>query len=498
MPRRYVAIWFCHLTTDWMSRRHPELKGKPFVLAAPERQRMVVMAASSEAQEKGVNVGMVVADCRAILPTLEVIDYEHGLPERLLNGLAEWCLRYTPVVAIDLPNGLLLDVSGCPHLWGGEKPYLIDLKTKLSAFSYDVRMAMADTVGTAWAVSRYGRVTPLVPQGKNLDALLPLPPAALRLEKDIVEKLEKLGLYQIESFIKLPQSSLSRRFGKKLLLRINQATGFSQEWILGIKPLIPYQERLPSLEPIRGAKGIEMAMHKLLEALCERLTKEGKGLRVAVFRCYRIDNNIQEIQIGTHRPSRNAKNLFKLFEIKIPLIAPGLGIELFILEAPTVEDLTPEQEELWNNTVNDDGEIAELLDRLAVKVGLNVIHRYLPEEAHWPEYSIKEAKSLDEKTVIDFPEDLPRPVRLLAIPELIEVTVQLPDYPPMLFKYQGTLHHVKSADGPERIEQPWWKQKGLFRDYYCVEDENGKRYWVFRLGSYEEVKPKWFVHGFFA
>jgi protein ImuB len=498
MPRRYVSIWFRHLTTDWIVRRRPELKDKPFVLAAPERGRMVVKAASSAADAKGVHVGMVVADCRAILPSLEVFDYENGLEERITNALAEWCLRYTPVVAVDLPNGLSLDVSGCPHLWGGEKPYLKDLIEKLRAFGYDIRAAMADTIGTAWAVARYGQVTALVPEGKNLEALLPLPPAALRLEAEMVQKLEKLGLYQIQSFIKMPRSSLSRRFGKKILLRIDQATGHAQEWILGIKPLIPYQERLPSLEPIRTRKGLEIALHKLLEGLCERLAKENKGLRRAVFRGYRVDNNIQEVKIGTNRPSRSVPHLFKLFENEIPKITPALGIELFILEAPIVEDLTAEQEALWASNISHDGEIAEFLDRVTTKLGHKVVHRYIAAEKHWPENSIKEAKSLDEEAEIDYPEDLPRPVRLLPIPEPIEVMVQLPDYPPLHFKYQNKLHKVTKADGPERISQEWWQQQGFFRDYYCIEDNEGKRYWLFRLGPYGSNDPKWFIHGFFA
>ncbi|MBS1585529.1 MAG: DNA polymerase Y family protein [Bacteroidetes bacterium] len=498
MPRRYVSIWFRHLTTDWMSRRKPDLKDKAFVLAAPERGRMVVKAVSITAQSKGVELGMVVADCRAILPSLEVFDYENGLEERLLNALAEWCLRYTPVVAIDMPDGLTLDVSGCPHLWGGEKPYLKDLIEKLRAFGYDIRAAMADTIGTAWAVSRYGQVTPLVPTGKNLEALMPLPPAALRIENETTEKLIKLGLYQIQSFIKMPRSTLSRRFGKKLLLRIDQATGYAQEWVLGIKPLVPYQERLPCLEPIRTRKGIEIALNKLLETLCVRLAKEDKGLRTAVFRGYRVDNNIQEIKIGTNRPSRNTIHLFKLFEIEIPKIAPALGIELFILEAPIVEDLTPEQEKLWASKINHDGEIAEFLDRVSMKVGSKVIHRYLPAERHWPENSIKEAKSLDEEAQIEYTEDLPRPVYLLPIPEPIEVMVQLPDYPPLHFIYQNKRHKVIKADGPERIAQEWWEKEGYFRDYYCTEDDSGKRYWLFRLGPYSAGDPKWFIHGFFA
>lgn len=498
MAKRFVSIWFRHLLTDREVRRKPELKGTPFVLAAPERGRMVIKATNLVAEQKGIQVNMVVADCRAILPELQVFDNDPALSAKLLNALAEWCLRYTPSVSIDMPDGLLLDVSGCPHLWGGEHSYLKDLVTRIRAFGYDVRAAIADTVGTAWAVSHFGQATPLIEEGKQVEAIRLLPPSALRLDATVVEKLEKLGLYQIGGFINMPRSALRRRFGKSLLLRLDQALGQEIETIQPVKPLEPYTERLPSLEPIRTAPGIEIALRRLLEALCDRLAKENKGLRKAIFKGYRIDGIIQQIQIATNRPSRNVDHLFKLFEIKICCIMPALGIELFTLEAPIVENINTLQDALWNSNSTDDRDIAELLDRLSIKLGIDSIHRYIPDEHFWPERSMKIAASIKEDAQIDWDEHLPRPVHLLPKPEPIQVTVPIPDYPPMLFIYKGKLHNISKADGPERIEQEWWIEDGLYRDYYCVEDKIGARYWLFRLGHYNNGEPKWFIHGFFA
>jgi len=497
--RRYVAIWFRHLKTDWMVRRQPELKDVPFVMAAPEHGRMVIRAANTAAQAKGIDVSMVVADCRAILPGLQVFDDKPELTEKALSALAGWCLRYTPVVAVDNLDGLILDVSGCPHLWGGEKPYLKEIITKLRGFGYDVRTAIADTIGTAWAVSRYGKITPMVEHSYQLEAMLPLPPAALRLEAPILERLEKLGLYQIQSFINMPRKALRRRFGQTILTRLDQALGQEYEVINPIQPVEPYQERLPSLEPIRTATGIEIALKQLLEKLTARLNKEEKGLRKCMFKCYRIDGIVQQIEIGTSRPSRNVAHLFKLFELKIVSIAPALGIEVFTLEATIVEDISAQQDALWDFTEGGNGTaIGELLDRIAGKLGADTIHRYLPDEHYWPERSVKAASTLAEKPQTRWRTDLPRPIHLLRNPETIEVTVPMPDYPPMLFRYKGELHNVSKADGPERIEQEWWLNQGLYRDYYCIEDEKGARYWLFREGSYEHGDPKWFIHGFFA
>lgn len=499
MPQRFVAIWFRQLTTDWLIRRQPQLHDVPFVLAARQRGRMLVRAASIVAQNKGIHPGMVVADCRAILPSLQVFDDEPDRPEKLLHALAEWCLRYTPVVAVNLPDGLILDASGCPHLWGGERPYLKNIITRLKNYGYHVRAAMADTIGAAWAVCRYGQVRAIIEQGEQAEALLPLAPAALRLEPPILERLEKLGLYQIRSFITMPRSALRRRFGLSLLSRIDQALGQEKEPIEPIYPIQPYQERLPCLEPICTAVGIEIALKKLLEILCGRLIKEEKGIRKCVFTAYRLDGNVQQIEIGTTKASQNAAHLFKLFEIRIGSFEPELGFELFMLEALTVEDVFAVQDALWDvSGHHNETAIAELLDRLAGKVGIQTIHRYLPDEHYWPERSVKEAVSLHEKPLIAWNADLPRPVHLLPRPEPIEVAVPLPDYPPIHFKHKGKLHKVVKADGPERIGQEWWIEENLHRDYYCVEDENGCRYWLFRAGHYGEKQQQWFIHGYFA
>ena len=497
--RRYLVIWFRHLKTDWMVRRQPELKDVPFVMAAPERGRMVIKAANAIAQQKGIDVDMVVADCRAILPSLQVFDDKPQLANKLLNGLAEWHLRYTPVIAINEPNCLTLDISGCAHLWGGEKPYLKEVVAKLQCFGYDVSAAIADTIGAAWAVCHYGTGTPIVELNDQQGVLLSLPPAALRLDAPVLERLEKLGLHRITDFISMPRKALRRRFGEMILTRLDQAMGYEFEVLKPIQPIEPYQERLPSLEPIRTAAGIEIALKQLLETLCERLAKEEKGLRKCVFKCYRIDGIVQKIEIGTNRPSRNVKHLFKLFEQKIVTIAPALGIEVFTIEASTVEDVPPTQDALWNFTEGGNGTaIGELLDRIAGKLGADTIRRYLPDEHYWPERSVKLAVSLSEQPQTGWRTDQPRPIHLLPVAEKIEVTVPMPDYPPMLFIYKGELHEISRADGPERIEQEWWLQQGLYRDYYCVEDNKGARYWVFREGSYDQGNPQWFIHGFFA
>jgi protein ImuB len=297
----------------------------------------------------------------------------------------------------------------------------------------------------------------------------------------------------------MPKSALRRRFGVQFIRRLNQALGLEEEMIIPVQPVELYQERLQCLEPIVTATGIEIALQRLLETLCARLQKEQKGLRTAYFKGYRIDGKIEQVEIGTHRPSNNANHLFKLFEDKIMTIEPALGIELFVLEAPKIEDHSPVQEKLWKGTCGlEDIRLSELIDRLAGRIGADNIHRYVPDEHYWPERSIKPVGSLNEEINTTWKIDKLRPPRLLSNPEPIQVTAPILDYPPMLFRYRQKLHKIIKADGPERIEQEWWLQQGQHRDYYAVEDEEGCRYWLFRLGHYDDKSYQWFIHGFFA
>jgi protein ImuB len=500
MAKRFVTIWFRHLKTDWFSIRQPALLNIPFVLSAPDHGRKVITAVNESALTKGIEPGMVLADARAIYPSLEVLDDDAALSEKLLNAIAKWCIRYTNIVAIDPPDGIIMEVTGCAHLWGGEMKYIRDINLRLKNRGYDVRVTIADSIGTAWAIAHYGNVSSIIESGKQMEALLSLPPSALRLELNMTDRLHKLGLHQIRRFINMPRTALRRRFGKELILRLDQALGYEEEPIIPVQPIEPWRERLPCLEPIVTATGIEIALRRLLDTICQRMHQEGMGIRKAELTCFRSDGKLEKIEIGTHRATQNAKHLYKLFEDKISMIDPDPGIELFMIEALKAEKISPLQEKLWDAICGlEDTGLSELMDRLANRFGKAPIKRFLPSEHYLPEKSFKESDSLSESSNIPWLIDRPRPLQILSRPERIDVTAPIPDYPPMLFRYEGRLHKIKKADGPERIEQEWWIKDGPLRDYYAVEDEEGQRYWLFRSGHYQEnVKPKWFIHGFFA
>ncbi|WP_454880201.1 Y-family DNA polymerase [Sphingobacterium detergens] len=500
MKKRFASLWFRHLKTDWMAVGHPQLRGIPFVLAISTHGKLIVNASNHLAEQEGIYPGLAIADAKAFLPSLKVINERPGLTEKLLHSIAHWCIRYTPVVAIDPPEGMILDISGCAHLWGGEESYVQHIVSRFKQHGYDVQMSIADTIGAAWAIARFGKENSIIKTDRQFDALLTLPAQALRLEGAVLARLQSLGLKTIGSFAAMPRTALRRRFGNHLLLRLDQAIGHEDEFIVSIKPIFPYEERLPSLEPIRTADGIELVLQQLLRAICKRLIGEGKGVREAVLQCHRVDGKIEQINIGTNRATAHEHHLFQLFALKIAQIEPALGIELFILEVPKVEEADPVQENLWGNRIGlDNPMVTELLDRLKSRDPNCDISRYLPAAHYWPERSMKTAGSVQEVATVDWQTERPRPTRLLTIPEPILVTAPIPDYPPLLFRYKGEVYTIKKADGPERIEREWWIDKGEHRDYYAVEDEKGQRFWLYRSGHYDDsLSNQWFLHGFFA
>lgn len=499
MGKRFVSIWFPCLLTDWLCIRRPPLKDCAFVFTAPIHGRIIITACNLLATNQGIQIGMPLADARALVHKIEVFDDKPDRSLKLLKGLAEWCIRYTPFVAIDLPDGILLDATGCTHLWDSEENYLNQISNRLRDLGYTAKLAIADTIGTSWAVARFANQENIVPPRKQYYALLPLPPLALRLEQNVIERLNKLGLQKIERFIQMPRSVLRRRFGENLLNRIGQAMGDEPEVFKPIIVVPEYEERLPCLEPIRTATAIEIAIKKLLEQLCIRLKNEGMGLRKAELKGFRIDGKVIHTAIGTNLSSNDPVHLFKLFALNIDKLAPGLGIELFTLSANNIEPVIQEQEKLWLSKSDlQNPSLVALLDRVAGKVGQAAIRRFLPQAQYWPERAIKKADALSEISNLPWHNPLGRPIHLLHQPENIQVSAPIPDYPPLVFIYKGKRHIIKKADGPERLERSWWLEEGEHRDYYIVEDDQGCRYWLFRAGHYSAENSRWFIHGFFA
>ncbi|TAE08135.1 MAG: DNA polymerase Y family protein [Bacteroidetes bacterium] len=501
MLEQYVVIWFPYLVVNWLQVRNTQWLGMPIVLYQTVKNRMVVTHYNRLAQQNGITLGMPLADARAILPSLLVLQEPAENAATILPNIAQWFIRYSPEIAICEPDKIIINASGCCHLWGGSQAYVQHIQNRLTVLGYTIRLALAGTIGMAWAQCVYGASGTVIPNGQERQALASLPPQALRIPTAVVGKLYNLGIHSIQALSVLPPYTLRRRFGAGVMQQLYYALGTLPEPFVPIQPVHTYKEFLYCLEPIVTATGIEIAFKNLIEKLCTALQKNGVGIRTCVCQCFRVDGKVQTVQIACTKATVNQVHIFKLLELHISSIEPALGIELFTLHATQVEAYVPMQDQFFHAhaySIESDA-VAQLLDTIANKIGKNTIALYQPAQHYWPERSIQATTQPTNEVATPWLKLQNRPTILLSKPVPIGVTAPVPDYPPMNFKYQGKLHKITRADGPERIEQEWWLQTGEHRDYYYVEDEHGARYWLFRLGHYDAQKNnQWFLHGYCA
>ena len=457
---------------------------------------------NAAAEAEGLWAGQKLADAMVLHPSLLTADFEPEADAQALVRLADWCVRFSPAVAVDPPDGLFLDVTGAEALWGGEAALLDDFVTRLGAADVPVRAAIADTPGAAWATARYGDGRAVLPSGAA-DRLEPLPVAALRVDVETEASLKRLGLKTVGAVLDLPRDQLVRRFGKGLLLRLDQAVGMAEEALVFRRAPTPWFERRAYGEPISLLDDFVRALEDVAATLCVRLEAEGKGGRrfEAIF--HRADGEAFPVRIGTSLPSRDPARLVKLFAPRLEAIDPGFGIEAVTLTAGRVETLDCRQQTLDAREEEAEG-VALLVDRLSNRLGEDRVWRATPHESWTPERAVTRAPAMSKPDRSWDPER-PRPLRLFARPEPIEAMAPVPDDPPVRFTWRGVSRRVRRAEGPERIAQEWWRDAAAepgpdrVRDYYRVEDEEGGRFWLFRAGLYAADRPpRWFVHGLFG
>ncbi len=468
------------------------------------------------AEDGGVHPGLPLAAARAFVPDLRTAAADAAGDRRALAALADWCGRYTPWTAVDSDGGgagaggIWLDISGCAHLFGGEATLLADLTGRLDALGFASVAALADTPGAAWAVARFaerktGPAT-VVPPGRTRQALAPLPAAGLRLPSATVEALGRLGLGRIGDLLTLPRASLAARFGDTLLRRLDQALGRMDEQISPRRPVPAFRTRLAFAEPIAHGDDIIRALRHLLAGLCRQLEAAHQGARRLELALYRVDGTRTGTAVGTGRPVRAPGHLERLFTEKLDGLDAGFGIEVMILAAVAVDPLAPAQDDLYSGEREHESHMARLMDRLANRLGPAYVMRLAPRASHVPERACRAvpASAPSVPTGGGGPAR-PRPVHLLPCPEPIEVMAPIPDHPPVMFRWRRNQHRVRRADGPERIAPEWWlealdalSQDSRSRDYYRVEDTEGRRFWLYREGLYRPgVQPRWYLHGFF-
>lgn len=462
------------------------------------------MALDRLAERAGLTRGMPLADARAMIPGLAVTDEEPALDAEMLAGIATWAERYTPLVAIDGDDGLTLDITGAAHLQGGETPLLSDLMRRLMRQGFRARAAIADTPGAASAAARFTRQG-VVPEGGAAAMLAPLPLAALRLDPETVSAMDRVGLKRIAEIMDAPRGPLAARFGAEMLRKLDQALGRDEEAISPRRPPPAFIAERRFAEPIARAEDIAATLASLAATLGARLAEHGEGARRIIFTLFRVDGAVTEIAVGTGRPVHDAGIIATLFREKFESpredeIDAGFGFDMARLSVPRTAPNDPAQIDLAGDAVAE-ADLDTLIDRVAIRLGPGSIGRIAPGESHIPE---RAETMMTASAVAAKPAALPdrpeRPLRLFARPEPVEAIAEVPDGPPVHFRWRRALYRIARAEGPERIAGEWWREEAPTRDYFRVEDSAGHRFWLFREGLYgrERETPRWYMHGVFA
>jgi protein ImuB len=491
----------------------------PSIVVAKQNNALQIFALDDAAARMGLAIGLPLANARAICPQLQVFDADEAADAKELNAIAEWCDRFTPLVALDAPHGLFLDITGCVHLFGGETAMMRLLCGVLTVQGFAVSAAIAGTAVCARTMTRHvhGRI---VCHGEEAAAVGPLPVSALGADAAVVTGLRRAGLKTIGEVASRGRSEITARFGAGFTTLLEQALGQSDAPISPLKPLPDYIVEKRFAEPVATDGVISATLSRLAGMLVAAMTQQGKGARRLEARFFRTDGAVRTIMVDTGQPVTRGEVIDRLFRERLEALNdpldPGFGFDLIRLSASRTEIVVQQQRDLDAN-VHDNDELAALIDRIAARIGGKRVVVHLPQDTHIPERAALAAPAqhhLTEATHAVWParvegEPPLRPLRLFERPEQIKVIAQVPDGPPARFVWRRATHAVVRAEGPERVSMEWWRAEGetLTRDYFRVEDEAGLRFWLYRDGLYDReikqkegqaVQPDWFMHGLFA
>ena len=549
MPqRRILSLWFPRLAAERTLRAEPQLAEQPLAIIGEVRGALLLASLSRRAETVGLRRGMALGDARAICPDLVTRPEEARRTALFLAALRRWAGRFTPWVAEE-DEALVLDITGCAHLFGGEATLAARVEAEAADFGLTVRLGLADTLGAAWAVARYAgagtwaahagdaidqearatrsraqkrrwerggpppadrtrsdAVGCIVPPGKTISHIGPLPVAALRIAAAEVAALQELGLRRIADLAALPRAQLARRLGPAVTHRLDQALGRAPEPVSPARPQHVFALRLTFPDPIGLEADVLAGIDRLLPPLCARLAAAGRGARRVRLTLVRTDGRPEIREVGLARPADRPEAIRPLLALKLGEIDAGFGIEVMRLEAPAVEPLSPRQHRgqlavtAAARQGGDEAEgMADLMGRIGARLGLEALIRLHPADSHIPEKSATEMAAAFTAPAAGWPPPAaPRPV-LIFPPE--PLTPQDAGIPPAAFVWRRHPRRRAVAFGPERITPEWWLDDPAWRsgprDYWRIETDEGVRIWIYEAKG-GELSPGWFAHGLFA
>jgi protein ImuB len=511
---RILCLWLPNWPIQRLARTRPELSGQPLVLEAPAVRGSRVAACCRVAVAQGVRVDMPLAEAKSLVPSVAVEIYDPAADAAELRRLAAECERFSPCVALEEgeePESLLLDVTNLTHLLGTEPELTAKVEQFFASEGYRTQLAVADTVGLAWAMAHFVRSPSFVVRSENATDngqrttdLEALPVESLRIAADTIELLHQLGIQTVGSLLALPRESLATRFGEQLLLRLDQLIGAAPE------VLVPHRapaalEVGASLEHPTSDRGVLVqVLAQLTEQLASHLAARDQGAVLLVGELKYVGGDSHQLRVGLIEPTAIARQMMELIDLHLETVTLADEVNHVELRAAVVGRLGERQGELFTDRwPTDPHQLAVLVNRLSSRLGYEQVVRPRLGTSPVPERAVKYEHGAWSKghgvrkknSLLPAPCSLlPRPLLLYPEPQAIEVTALVPDGPPQFVWTGNGRERIAAHWGPERIETLWWRGPSVRRDYYRIVTEAGSQQWVFR----SLADGKWFLHGIFA
>ncbi len=475
------------------------------------------MACCGGSAALGVRVGMTIAHATALVPPEKLLVEDHQPADDLaaLKTLARWAMRFSPIVAPDPPDGLLIDATGCQRLYGSDVRMAALVTKSIRRLRVSVRAAVAPTVGGAWALARFAttsqRLSLVMGPHELRDALLPLPLAALRLDSQVTSELAEVGIDCIGQLLDVPRDGIAGRFGADVLLRIDQALGDAMEILSPLRPEPVASAVIRFSGPTTQVESIELAIRGLIDDLAAQLLRRESGARRLILDIERLDATLRlqsaQESVTFSRPSRDVKHLWAVLRPHVERLHLGNGVERIALIAKRCGALPHEQERLCGEDATADSAAfetaaGELVDLLRGRLGSEAVLRCEPHDTHVPEAAFRFLPA-SEAGLFQLEMPAPtgdatrgdRPTVLFDRPEPAKVMLLEPEGPVISLQWRGQLHRIITAIGPERIGRRWWQFAPSScqpaRDYYKLQDDVGLWLWTYR----SLATRRWFVQG---
>jgi protein ImuB len=474
----------------------------PTVIVGRRERQVEVLWCSRQARQLGLRQGMTLAEARAIVPEAAVHEEDAEADRAAVMELARWAEQFTPLVGLEegpAPSSLLLDVTGCAACFGGESQLVAAVQAGFTKQGWHVQVALADTVGAAWALAHFGRPLPYHCRPRESGfALLPLPVAGLRLPAPVLARLHQVGVTGIGQLAGLPPAALASRFGTEVCRRLDQALGRLAEPLTVHRPLPPIEVQQELEHPTSRREEVLMVMQFLLATAAEALRRRCRGARRLDCTLQLQEGGVVRLALELLRPGQLADRWLEMLKCKLEGLQLASAVRCCAVRVTCEEPMPETQEDLYAA-----GVLARAWDWAALAESLS--HRLGREQVSVPrlvaDLQPEQAYQLVPVTTalppggesVDWTVLRHRPLWLWPQPRPLMVLALTPPGTPLVVRTGGTDHRVRHAWGPERIETGWWRGLDVRRDYYVVEITTGVRWWIFRRLD----DGRWFWHGCF-